>query len=292
MKGTLRSVRETYAKALLPLYGESEAFSLFYWVGGEITGLGRAALAAHLDAPLQEEVSARFASVLERLLGNEPVQYIFNKAYFDDLELYVDPAVLIPRPETEELVREAASQMSSRAVRPLRILDLCTGSGAIALALGKRFPDAEVYACDISEAALETARRNNARYGTAVRFFPYDVLGGDPLPPSFAPSGGFDLIISNPPYVRQSERAKMHPNVLDYEPALALFVPDADPLVFYRAIAALSARYLAEDGLLMEEINEAFPDENRGIVEANGLRCVKLHRDMQGKFRGISARKK
>lgn len=291
MKGTLRSVRETYAKALLPLYGESEAFSLFHWVAEEITGLGRAALTVRLDEPLAEEVSARFAAVLTRLLRHEPVQYIFNKAYFGDLELYVDETVLIPRPETEELVRRAASQVALRDC-PLRILDLCTGSGAIAILLNRIFPEAEVYACDISEKALETARRNNALCGTSVKFFPYDVLSGAPLPESFAPSDGFHLVISNPPYVRQSEKTQMHPNVLDYEPALALFVPDADPLVFYKAIASLAVRILASDGLLVEEINEAFPLQNKRILEENGLDSIELHRDMQGKFRGISARKK
>lgn len=291
MKGTLRSVRETYAKALLPLYGESEAFSLFHWVAEEITGLGRAALTVRLDEPLAEEVSARFAAVLTRLLRHEPVQYIFNKAYFGDLELYVDGTVLIPRPETEELVRRAASQVALRDC-PLRILDLCTGSGAIAILLNRIFPEAEVYACDISEKALETARRNNALCGTSVKFFPYDVLSGAPLPEAFAPSDGFHLVISNPPYVRQSEKTQMHPNVLDYEPALALFVPDADPLVFYKAIASLVVRILAADGLLVEEINEAFPLQNKRILEENGLDSIELHRDMQGKFRGISARKK
>lgn len=291
MKGTLRSVRETYAKALLPLYGESEAFSLFHWVAEEITGLGRAALTVRLDEPLAEEVSARFADVQTRLLRHEPVQYIFNKAYFGDLELYVDETVLIPRPETEELVRRAASQVALRDC-PLRILDLCTGSGAIAILLNRIFPEAEVYACDISEKALETARRNNALCGTSVKFFPYDVLSGAPLPESFAPSDGFHLVISNPPYVRQSEKTQMRPNVLDYEPSLALFVPDADPLVFYKAIASLAVRILAPDGLLVEEINEAFPLQNKRILEENGLDSIELHRDMQGKFRGISARKK
>lgn len=291
MKGTLRSVRETYAKALLPLYGESEAFSLFHWVAEEITGLGRAALTVRLDEPLAEEVSARFADVQTRLLRHEPVQYIFNKAYFGDLELYVDETVLIPRPETEELVRRAASQVALRDC-PLRILDLCTGSGAIAILLNRIFPEAEVYACDISEKALETARRNNDLCGTSVKFFPYDVLSGAPLPESFAPSDGFHLVISNPPYVRQSEKTQMRPNVLDYEPALALFVPDADPLVFYKAIASLAVRILASDGLLVEEINEAFPLQNKRILEENGLDSIELHRDMQGKFRGISARKK
>ncbi|MDE6630055.1 MAG: peptide chain release factor N(5)-glutamine methyltransferase [Bacteroidales bacterium] len=291
MKGSLRSVRETYAKALLPLYGESEAFSLFHWVAEEIMGLGRAALTARLDEPLAEEVSARFAAVLARLLRNEPVQYIFHKAYFGDLELYVDETVLIPRPETEELVRLAASQVALRGY-PLRILDLCTGSGAIALALSKTFPEAEVYACDISEKALETARRNNALCGASVKFFLYDVLSGAPLPEACAPSGGFHLVISNPPYVRQSEKTQMRPNVLDYEPPLALFVPDTEPLVFYEAIASLAVRILAPDGLLVEEINEAFPLQNKRIMEEKGLQSIELHRDMQGKFRGISARKK
>lgn len=289
MKGTLRSVRETYAKALLPLYGESEAFSLFYWVAEEITRLNRASLALRLDEPLDDEVGARFSDVLTRLLRHEPVQYIFNKAYFGELELYVDGTVLIPRPETEELVRVAASRLVPRA-RP-RILDLCTGSGAIALLLNRLIPEAEVYACDISEKALETARRNNTLCGGSVSFFQYDVLSGAPLPGDVS-AHGFDLIISNPPYVRQSEKTRMRPNVLDYEPSLALFVPDEDPLVFYKAIARIAVRHLARDGLLLEEINEAFPRQNQRILEESGLCSIELHRDMQGKFRGISARKK
>lgn len=292
--GTLRHVRTLYEERLMPMYGIGEARSLFYWTVRELWGKSRLEVVQCLDRVLSDRDRLEFVQVLERLSVGEPVQYVFSKAYFADMELRVDSSVLIPRPETEELWDWAVTSIrdyfpsSIGGNVPLRIGDLCTGSGALALALARSFPKAEVYACDLSDDALAVARENNRTCGTSVRFFRYDVLSDSPLCLEL-PLASFHLIVSNPPYVRPSERDQMRTNVLGYEPGMALFVPEDDPLVFYRAIAALGKKYLCRGGILLEEINEAFPEENRSLLEYLDFRSVSVRTDMQGKPRMIRA---
>ncbi len=242
-----------------------------------------------------EKVTA-FAAAVGRLCAGEPVQYVLGYETFYGRRFNVSPAVLIPRPETEELcvkaiefLREAAGSALcgsvGRLVRPLRVLDLCSGSGCIAWTLAAEVPQCEVTAMDISEAALKVAegqfdspdcRQDSAsprHLPNSPVFVQADVTAG---PEAFAAAHpelcaeGFDLIVSNPPYVRESERALMRRNVLEHEPALALFVPDDDPLVFYRAIASWAKSLLRPGGACILEINEALPAETAAVFSDSG----------------------
>lgn len=198
---------------------------------------------------------AMLDKAVKRLMEGEPVQYVTGKAWFDGLLFQVDESVLIPRPETEGLVQKVSAELP--ADKPLRIWDVGTGSGCIAIALAKRFPLAEVTAFDISTSALETARRNALLNKVTVDFVCDDVLH----PQSEIWHEPVDLVISNPPYIRESEKASMERNVLDYEPSSALFVPDEEPLLFYRQILALAKPQLTSEGAIWFEINEAMGEE-------------------------------
>ena len=189
--------------------------------------------------------------------------------------------MLIPRPETEELVWTIVER--HRSDSGLRILDIGTGSGCIAVTLAAELPDARVTAVDISDTALRIARRNAERHRQTVRFERRDILTGPP-------EGEFDLIVSNPPYVTESEKRQMSPNVLRYEPHRALFVPDDDPLLFYRAIAGLGRRLFAPGGTVYFEINERFGTQTVELLENEGYREIVLSKDFFGKPRTVSAR--
>ncbi len=226
----------------------------------------------------------RFHWALEDLKHHRPIQHIIGYTDFCGCRIEVNPDVLIPRPETEEMVE---SLVGSGQWVVGSILDFCTGSGCIAIAMKKAFPQAEVTAVDVSEKALSVARRNAENNNTEINFLQANILDEtfhlSPLT--------FHLIVSNPPYVRDSERSQMSPNVLDYDPSLALFVPDDDPLRFYRAIAPLAKKHLAEDGLLAVEINEAFADETCSLLREQGFLPV-VHTDFRGKNRWLTATKK
>ena len=204
---------------------------------------------------LTEEQEARLRQSVNALLLGSPVQYVTGKAWFDGLLLHVDESVLIPRPETEEMVERMAAKLPQD--QPVRIWDVGTGSGCIAIALAKRFPLAEVTAFDISEKALTVARQNALANGVKVEFVCDDALN----PQSDRWGRTVDVVVSNPPYIRESEKASMEPNVLDHEPHAALFVPDKDPLLFYRQILQTARRQLSSGGLVGFEINEAMGDE-------------------------------
>lgn len=210
-----------------------------------------------------------------------PIQHILGKADFCGMTLTVNENVLIPRPETEGIVELA----KDKCRYPKRILDLCTGSGCIAIALAKVFPDAEIIAVDISEKAIEVARQNAWNQGVEIEFVQADILSDD-----LAELPLFDLIVSNPPYVREQEKADMQPNVLDYEPHLALFVPNDDPLLFYRRIAEIAHKHLVTNGLLIVEINENLGEETAGLLRANGFETT-LHNDFKGKTRFVVGRR-
>ncbi|MDE5574439.1 MAG: peptide chain release factor N(5)-glutamine methyltransferase [Bacteroidales bacterium] len=283
----LRQIREEFRNILSPHYGTEEADALFYWAAQEILHQDRMRLVANLSESVSESQVESLSRTLARLQEGEPVQYIFRKAYFLDLELEVNPSVLIPRGETEELVLWALESL--RSVTNPTVLDLCTGSGAIALALAKARPDAAVWACDISPDALQMARRNNEKCGTDVHFFQQDILQ-ESLSENIRHQN-FDLIVSNPPYVRHSEKNAMRANVLQYEPHTALFVEDADPLLFYRRIAALAQERLRVGGQVLVEINEAFPEECKALFSASGFTQVEVRQDLHGKPRMLGGSK-
>lgn len=238
------------------------------------------------DTQLSQTEKERIRAIVQRLVTAEPVQYVLGETTFCGLTFEVDSSVLIPRPETEELMEVVIRTLSDSRlnIRELKIWDVGTGSGCIAIALARYLPEAEVYASDISGRALETAKCNARRNGVAVRFVEADILRETP---SSLPS--FDVIVSNPPYICVSEKSGMHANVLDFEPHEALFVPDGDPLLFYRRIASAGVDKLTPGGWLFFEINEACGEIVVDMLCRKGYRDVKLIRDLSNKERMIKA---
>lgn len=232
------------------------------------------------DLRIEEGEYALLNDAVMQLLEGVPVQYVTHKAWFDGLLLHVDRPVLIPRPETEELVGRVAADLP--ADKPLRIWDVGTGSGCIAITLAKRFPRAEVVAFDVSDQALDIARRNALINKVNVNLVCDDVLH----PQSDVWQQPVDVVVSNPPYVRESERLEMESNVVDHEPAQALFVPDEDPLLFYRQILTLAKPQLCPGGAIWFEINEALGEEMLQLCQTMGFEA-KLSDDFSGKPRFI-----
>ena len=238
-----------------------------------------------MDEPLDlsPDVETRLRDAIDRLAGGEPIQYILGETDFRGLKLRVAPGVLIPRPETAELVGWILGDFTSET---LRVLDIGTGSGCIALALAGEKAEAEVWGLDISPAALGIARENGEINRLNVRWIEGDILdegGWERLPDAL------DCIVSNPPYVMEKERAGMRPNVLEHEPALALFVPDDDPLRYYRAIARLARWKLRTGGWLYFEINEQCGEAMRRLLGDEGFAGITLRQDGFGKDRMIKA---
>ena len=245
-----------------------------------------------------EELLPGLESDLGRLRASEPVQYVLGYAEFCGRRFHVDRRVLIPRPEAELLVSLASEIMRAAGGKP-RVLDLCTGSGCIAWSLALDFPEAEVTAADISPDALEVARSQfsgpdpefpgSSPVSSGPGFVLAAVLG--PVPAPIERKGPFGLIVSNPPYVMQKERPSMRRNVLDYEPGLALFVPDDDPLVFYRACARWADALLAPDGCALFEINEALGDEAASLMRSFGFGSAEVLPDLSGRARFVRVRR-
>ena len=239
-----------------------------------------------------EEASAEAMRAFGRMAAGEPVQYIIGKAYFYDREFNVTPDVLIPRPETELLVREAVNWARRSGRETMRIADLCTGSGCIAWSMAMELPGAEVTAVDISDGALAVAA--GQQYGSAAAGCPCEVVApkfikADVLAGPVEGLGTFDMILSNPPYVMDSEKALMRKNVLEHEPWLALFVPDDDPLLFYRAVAAWARQLLKPDGLCLVEINKALGRQTAEVFEDAGFRDVEVLQDLNSRDRFVRA---
>ena len=232
------------------------------------------------DIDLSGNEEEKVKSILQRLEKYEPIQYIEGKKYFSGREFFVRQGVLIPRPETEELVELAAQACKPNA----KILDIGTGSGCIAISLSKKLPEAEVHAWDISEVALEVAKQNNEQLSASVHFEQHDIL-------TYQATGeeAFDLIISNPPYIAESEKVEMEPNVLAWEPSIALFVPDNDPLLFYRRIGELALRMLTPNGKLFFEINRAYGDATKQLLRNQGYKNIHIQKDLSGNDRFVYA---
>jgi release factor glutamine methyltransferase len=279
---TTRDFTTTLAAALHPLYPEREAEAIAALVVEHLLGIDSLQRMMDAQEPVPESALAALPPLQARLLAHEPVQYVLGTAYFSDMELEVTPATLIPRPETEELVHLIAQEQ--RARRGLTVLDVGTGSGCLALALARALPRSVVTAVDISAEALAVARRNAARYAPAVAFQQVDILRE--MPAGLAAST-LDVLVSNPPYVRESERTQMRENVLAWEPATALFVPDDDPLLFYRRLAEIGQELLRPGGSMYLEINEALGSETAGLLTQCGFVEVRVEADMFGKARMV-----
>ena len=266
--------------ALRGHYPESEALSLAKMLLTEVFGFSTLELYGGKDKEISANRLRDLHEMLSRLQKNEPIQYIIGTESFCGLTFEVTPDVLIPRPETQELVRWIETDWKSV---PCRILDIGTGSGCISVSLAKFLEEAKVESWDISEGALRVARRNCARNEVEVLLRQQDVL-------SAVPEGEpYQVIVSNPPYICEKEKVDMDANVLDWEPETALFVPDADPLIFYRKIAELGTSMLCEGGALYFEINRAYGKETIRMLEGLGYKQMELRKDDFGNDRMIKA---
>lgn len=279
---TVKEVADKAFRRLAPRYGAGEARWMVRLMMEEFKNYSPVDMAVRGDFEAGENVERRIDETVGRLLNGEPIQYIFGRARFYGMNLKVTPDVLIPRPETEELVDLIVKDCSGRS--DLRVLDVCTGSGCIAIALARNLPFSQVDAIDISGAALAVARSNAAQLKAAVDFSEADALNMQE-----PEVGKYDIIVSNPPYIAEHERAEMDPNVLEHEPALALFVPDSDPLRFYIAIARYALKALREDGRLYFEINPLYASMLQEQMRRMGCSDVNVLADMQKKNRFLIA---
>jgi release factor glutamine methyltransferase len=278
----LKKYRTYFIEKLAPLYDSMEAESFFAIALEELKVWKRIDLALNPDAVLSGEEIEKWNEVLTGLEQHRPIQYIFGKAHFYGLEFEVNENTLIPRPETEEMVEWVLSENKHRSA--VKIVDIGTGSGCIAVSLAKNLPDARVFAIDVSEDAVAIARRNAEQNNTSVTFWQKDILATDILPEMF------DIIVSNPPYVRNLEKAEIEQNVLEYEPHLALFVDDNDPLLFYRKIALLAKGVLKPGGKLYFEINQYLGTETAEMLEQLQFTAIELRKDIYGNDRMIRCR--
>ena len=273
--------RQRFVQSLVPLYDQREAQALFRRYVEERLGVEYHLFLLDMNVPA--DLPEGWENDLERLSSGEPFQYVMGRTEFCGLSFKVTPSVLIPRPETEELVTNIVAENAGRT--GLSVLDIGTGSGAIAVTLAKNLPDASVTALDVSEAALAVSAENAETNKVSVRFLKFDILGEAPLP------GRYDLIVSNPPYVPERDKAVMHRNVLEHEPALALFVPDDRPLLFYEAIAEKAAVALNPGGRLYLETHENYHPELKQLLEAFGFVNVECRNDLFGRPRFVVATK-
>jgi len=272
-------------QAIAPLYEPREAANIAHLVVEHITGLSKLDRIIYKDRTLEPAQQAQLEQAVEALLAQQPVQYVTGTAWFYGMELMVNPQVLIPRPETEELVEWIVNDVRINEATDVQILDIGTGSGCIPLALKKELPGADIWGIDVSPGALETAKANAAQQQLDVRFEQMNVLDEQ----ATAALPFFDIIVSNPPYIRQSEHTAMQQQVLAYEPSLALFVPDEDALLFYRVIAELAKRILVPGGSLYFEINEALGKEVVTLLRELMFDIVMLKQDIFGKDRMVRA---
>ncbi|WKX75405.1 peptide chain release factor N(5)-glutamine methyltransferase [Zobellia laminariae] len=278
----LKEIKNIFHKELDGLYVKEEVDSFFYILIEHYLNLQRFVLALQPNLTLTKEEEQPLFEALSGLKLQRPVQYIIGSTSFMDLDFQVNENVLIPRPETEDLIRWIVDEVKTSGPDKksgLRILDIGTGSGCIAISLAKLLPDAKVFALDVSEKALETAKRNAERNAVKVEFIHADILNFD----GFA--SNFDVIVSNPPYVRELEKKEMHKNVLEHEPDLALFVSDENPLVFYKAITQLAKQNLSGKGMLFFEINQYLAKETEALLHQHNFIEIEVRKDIFGNDR-------
>ena len=281
----IKQYRTYFIQELSPFYDAYEAESFFYLILEDRHKLRQIDLALNHELNFSEIHIATWSVFLDQLKKEVPVQYLLGKTNFYSLDFEVNENVLIPRPETEELVEWIINENANTdKSKRLKILDIGTGSGCIAVSLAKNLPNAEVYAIDVSKKALETAKRNAVNNNVEVTFMFQDILELEAL------KCNFDIIVSNPPYVRNLEKEEIKKNVLEYEPHLALFVDDHDALVFYKKIASLAQKNLLENGQLFFEINQYLGEEMTDLLEKMNFRNVELRKDIYDNDRMISCK--
>lgn len=276
-------IKKIFHQQLKEIYIENEIDSLFFIALEYVTSISKIEYILQKEEEISEEKLIELKFILEELTKNKPIQYITKNAYFYGLNFYVNEKVLIPRQETNELVDWVL--MSVTHSKPIKILDIGTGSGCIAITLKKNLPLSEVFAIDISNEAIQVAQKNANDNEVEINFSQKNILEINDL------KSNFDIIISNPPYVRELEKLEMAPNVLDNEPHLALFVPDNNPLLFYEKITEIALKNLTEDGMLFFEINQYLSEETKKMIENKGFKNVTLRKDLQENYRMILAKK-
>jgi release factor glutamine methyltransferase len=282
----LSNIKAIFHKELDGIYPKEEVDSFFYMLIMHFLGLERFVLALQPMLTLSKEEEQPLFEALSGLKLQKPVQYIIGKAHFMGMDFTVNEAVLIPRPETEDLLRLILSDLNTTPPQsnPLQVLDIGTGTGCIAIVLAKMLPAAAVCAIDISENALEVARQNAEINQVSIEFQQADILRQPEL------ARKFDLIVSNPPYVRESEKQFMGSNVKDYEPGTALFVTNENPLVFYGAIVDFSKHHLHHGGFLYLEINQYLALETKALLDDRNFTDIELRKDIFGNDRLLKAR--
>jgi release factor glutamine methyltransferase len=271
----IKQYRTQFIKELAPFYDAYEAESFFYLILEDKHQLRQIDLALNHELSFSENDFVVWDSLLAQLKQEVPIQYLLGKTSFYGLDFEVNENVLIPRPETEELVEWIVNENAAdNKTKKIKILDIGTGSGCIAISLAKNLPNAEVYGFDVSKKAIETAKRNAINNNVDVTFMFQDVLELEEL------RCKFDVIVSNPPYVRNLEKEEIRKNVLDYEPHLALFVDDNDALIFYRKIAELAKKNFLENGKLYFEINQYLGKEMTDLLEKMDFKNIELRKDI------------
>ena len=289
---SVRDCRRYYASQLESIYGSDEANALIMILLEHYFNIDRVKIALEPDLRLSESELLTLHFAVKELLKNHPIQYVLGETEFCGLRFFVNENVLIPRPETQEMVEMIANfarrDNACVILTGYKIIDIGTGSGCIAISLAKLIPNSDVTAVDVSEKALEVAKKNAEANGVNVHFVLDDILK-----PSTAEliDNQFDIIVSNPPYVCESEKSEMRDNVLDHEPSSALFVPDSDPLVFYRKILEFAQKTLKPNGQIWFEINERFGKETAELCHSKGFKNVEIIKDFRGKERVVRAQR-
>ena len=278
----VRDIRKYYCEQLCSVYDNDEATAMILILLEHYFKITRVKMALEPDMRLSESEMLTFHFAVKDLLKNKPIQYIIGETEFCDLKFKVNENVLIPRPETSELVMNIVKRQKTKDKRQLSILDIGTGSGCIAISLAKRIPNSKVYALDISEKALDVAKENAFNNNVDVTFINDDILS---LKNKIETK--FDIIASNPPYVRELEKADMRDNVLNWEPHNALFVSDSDPLIFYRNILEFAKKNLNQDGEIWFEINEYLGKEMTDLCKGYGFSDIEIFKDFRGKERTL-----
>ncbi len=286
----VRDCRKYYASELEKIYGSNEANALIMILLEHYFGIDRVKIAMDPELRLSESELLTLHFAVKELLKNKPIQYILGETEFCGMRFFVDENVLIPRPETEEMVNMIVSRRDKACLvrTGCDVLDIGTGSGCIAISLAKLLKNSSVTAVDVSEKALEVAKKNAAANDVNVNFINDDIL--NPKNPELL-ENKFDIIVSNPPYVCESEKSEMRANVLDYEPSTALFVSDNDPLIFYRKILEFAQKALKPDGEVWFEINEKFGKETAELCHSEGFKNVEIIRDFKGRERVVRAQR-
>jgi len=286
---TFREAERIFIDSLISVYDKQEAISLAWLSISHTFKLERTNYLNLKDTEIPVDKYESLFKILEELKTGKPLQYVIGETEFFGLNFKVNSSVLIPRPETEELVEWILSDLriSKRALEGIRIIDIGTGSGCIPITIKKNIPEAQLYAIDISQEALDISKKNAVLNQTKINFIQDDILESSNTSLN---KEKFQIIVSNPPYVMEAEKQQMLPNVLDYEPHMALFVPNNNPLIFYKTIADFAIKHLDTNGLLYLEINENLGEETINILKEKGLKNIELRQDLRGKDRMIRSK--